>query len=53
MHESSFGNEFDMNVHIPVSPPAEMQNIDVEMFWDFDLDGDRSCTTYDFEANSD
>lgn len=41
-----------MNIDIPVSPRAEMQNVDVEMFGDFDLDGDRSTATNDFEENS-
>lgn len=41
-----------MNI-IPVSPRAEMQNVDVEMFGDFDLNGDRSTTTTNnFEENS-
>lgn len=41
MHEISFINEFDLNIDIPVSPRAEMQNVDVEIFGDFDLDGER------------
>lgn len=41
-----------MNIDIPVSPRAKMQNVDVEMFGDFDLDGDRSTATNDFEENS-
>lgn len=52
MHEISFGNEFDINIDIPVSPRAEMQNVDVEMFKDFDLDRERSTATNDFEENS-
>lgn len=38
MHEISFINEFDINIDIPVSPRAEMQNIDVKMFGDFEKD---------------
>lgn len=30
-----------------------MQNVDVEMFGDLDLDGDRSSTSNNFETNSD
>lgn len=52
IHEISFGNEFDMNIDILLSPRAEMQNVDVEMFGDFDLVEDRSTATNDFEANS-
>lgn len=53
MHEISFINEFDINIDIPVSPRAEMQNVDVEIFGDFDLDGERFSTSNDFETNRD
>lgn len=53
MHEISFINEFDINIDIPVSPRAEMQNVDVKMFGDFDLDGERFSTSNDFETNRD
>lgn len=53
MHEINFGNQCDMNIEFPLSPPAEMQNVDTEMFGDFDLEGDRSSTSDNFETNSD
>lgn len=37
MCEISFGNEFDMNIDIPVSARAKMRNVDVKMFGNFDL----------------
>lgn len=52
MFEISFGNEFDMNIDILVLLCVEMQNVDVEMFGDFDLDGDRFIVINDFEENS-
>lgn len=53
MYEISFRNKFEMNIDIPVSPRAEMQSVDVEMFVYFDLNGEKSSTSNVFETSSD
>lgn len=52
MHEISFENGFDKNIDIPVLPRAEIMHVDVEMFGNFGLDGDRSSTNSNFETDS-
>lgn len=52
MYEISFGNEIDMNIDILMLLCDEMQNGDVEMFGDFDLDGDRFIVINDFDVKS-
>lgn len=53
MYEISFEKKFDLNIDVLLLLCVKMYNVNVEMFGDFDLDGDGFCISNNFEINSD